>query len=72
MKTYSPGTHKSSIVEVWTAPGGPETLPKGGARGAPPFGRVSGPPGAVQTPKIDDFWVPGESVFMIILIRGLG
>ena len=27
-----------------------------------------GAPGAVQTQNIDDFWVPGEYVFMIILI----
>ncbi len=31
------------------------TLPKGGGRSPPPFGRVSRPPGAAQTPKVDDF-----------------
>ncbi len=29
-------------------------------------------PGAVQTAKTDDFWVPGDYVFMIILIRSWG
>ena len=37
------------------SPGGGETLQKGGGRGPPPFWRVSRPPGAAQTPKIDDF-----------------
>jgi hypothetical protein len=32
-------------------PGGPETLAKGGGRSPPPYGRVSGTPGAAQTPK---------------------
>jgi hypothetical protein len=58
MNTYLPGTQKSMIFGVWTAPGAPETAPKGGVRSAPPFGMVSGARGAVQTPKIDDFWVP--------------
>jgi hypothetical protein len=58
MKTYSPGTQKSTILEVWTAPGAPETTPKGQARRAPPFGGVSGAPRAAQTPKINDLWVP--------------
>ena len=40
---------------VWSAPGGRETLQKGGGRNPPPFGRVSRPPGTDQTPKIDDF-----------------
>ncbi len=35
-------------------PGAPETTPKGGALRAPPLGKVSGAPGAIQTPKIDD------------------
>ncbi len=30
-------------------PGAPETTPKGGTLRAPPFGVVSGAPGAVQT-----------------------
>jgi hypothetical protein len=29
-------------------------------------------PGAVQTPKIDDFWVPEKYIFMIISIRSWG
>ncbi len=37
---------------VWTAPGA-----------APPFGVVSGATGAVQTPRIDDFWVPEKTGF---------
>ncbi len=60
MKTYFFGPKKSSILGVWKDPGDPETTPKGGARSAPPFGVASGAPGAVQTPKIDDFWAPGE------------
>ncbi len=47
MKTYYSGIQKSSIFGVWTAPGTTETIPKGGAR-----------TGAVQTLKINDFWVP--------------
>ncbi len=50
-------------------PGALDTTPKGGALRALPFGVVSGAPGAVQTPKIDDFWVPGKYVSTIILIR---
>ena len=46
---------KSSIWGVWAAPGGRETLQKGGERSPPPFGKVSRPPGAAQTPQIDDF-----------------
>jgi hypothetical protein len=65
MKTYFSGTQESSILA-------PETTPKSGALRAPPFGEVSGSPGAVQTPKIYDFWVSGEQVFMIMLMRGLG
>ncbi len=37
MKAYFSGTQKSSILWVWTAPGAPETTPKGGALRAPPF-----------------------------------
>ena len=54
------------MLGVWPAPGTPETAPKGGARSAPPFGMVSGAPGAVQSPNIDAFWVPGQYVFMIL------
>ncbi len=57
MKTYFSGTQKSSVSVVWTALADPETTPKGWERSAPPFGLVSGAPGAVQTPKIYDFWV---------------
>ena len=39
---------------------------------APPFGVVSGAPGAVQSPNIDDFWDPEPWVFMNILIRRWG
>ncbi len=60
MKIYVSGTQKSSIFEVWRAPGAPETTPKGGARSAPPFGRVFGAPGAVQTSKSYVLWVPGK------------
>ena len=45
---------KSVILGVWAAPGAPETLPKGGGLRPPPFGRVSGAPGAAQTPKMAD------------------
>ncbi len=34
---------------VWAAPGAPETLPEGGGRSPPPFGR------AAQAPKTTDF-----------------
>ncbi len=40
---------------VWAAPGAPETLQNDGGRSPPPFGRVSGAPGAAQTPKMTDF-----------------
>jgi hypothetical protein len=43
------------FLEVWEAPGAPETLPKGGGLRPPPFARVSGGPGAAQTPKMTDF-----------------
>ncbi len=59
MKTYPPRTQESSILGVWTASGAPKTIPKGGVRSPPPFGMVSGAPGAIQTRKIDDFWVLG-------------
>ncbi len=72
MTNYFSWTQQSYILAVWTAPRAPETTPKGGALRAPPFGVVSGAHGAVQTPKIDDFWVPEKSVFMIILIRSMG
>ncbi len=50
------------IIDFWglDGPGGPETNPTGGALPASRFGVVSGAPGAVQTSKIDDSWVPGE------------
>ena len=51
---------KLVILGVWAPPGARETLPKGGGRSPPPFGRVSG---AVQTTKIDDFWVLEEVCF---------
>ncbi len=60
MKYYVSGTQTSSIFGVWTAPGAPETTPKGGVLRAPPFGVVSGAPGAVQTQNNDDFWVLEE------------
>ncbi len=72
METYFPKTQKSLVLGVWTAPGVPETTPKGGALGAPPFEVVSGAPGAVQTSKIYDFWVQEKWVFIIILIRSWG
>ena len=46
---------KSVILGVWMAPGALETLQKGGGRSPPPFARVSGAPGAAQTPKMTDF-----------------
>ncbi len=46
---------KSVIVGVWVAPGALETLQEGGGRSTPPFARVSGAPGAAQTPKMADF-----------------
>ena len=45
----------SVILGVWAAPGAPETLPKGGGPRPPPFARVSGAPGAAQTPKMTNF-----------------
>ncbi len=72
MKTYFAGAQTSSILGVWTAPGAPETTPKGGARSAPRFGVVYGAPGAVQIPKIYDFWVAETQVFVITLTRSWG
>jgi hypothetical protein len=46
---------KSIILGVWAAPGAPETLAKGGGLRPPPVGKVSGAPGAAQTPKMTDF-----------------
>ena len=46
---------ESSILVVWAAPGGPETIQKDGWLRPPPFWKVSRPPRAVQAPKIDDF-----------------
>jgi len=40
---------------VWAARGGRETFQKAGGRSPPPFWKLSRPPGAAQTPKIDDF-----------------
>ncbi len=39
------------IIGVWTAPGAPESIPKGGALRAPPIGIVSGASGAAK-PKL--------------------
>ena len=66
MKTFCSGTQPSLFLGVWTALGAPETNPDGGARGAPPFGVVSGAPGAVQTAAIDDVRLPETyNLFMI-------
>ena len=46
---------KSSILEVWAAPGGRETFQKGWGLRPPPFRKVSRLPGAARTRKIDDF-----------------
>ena len=45
---------KSSILGLWAALGSRETFQKGGGRSSPPFWKVSQPPGAAQSPKIDD------------------
>ncbi len=42
-------------LEVWAAPGAPETLPKGWGLLPPPVARVSGVAGAAQTPKMTGF-----------------
>ena len=57
MKTYFPRTQKSSILGFWTAQGPQKPLEKAGCEAPRPFGAVSGAPGAIQTPKIDDFWL---------------
>ncbi len=74
MNTYPPKIQKSSVLGVWTAPGGPKTLPKGKGRSPPPPGMVSGARGAVQTSKLDDFWVLGGPGFddYIDMKLGLG
>ena len=46
---------KSSILGVWAAPGGREAFQKDGGLRPPPFWKFSRPPGAAQTPQIDDF-----------------
>jgi hypothetical protein len=46
--------------EVWTAPGAPDTIPKGGGLRPPPFGVVSGVPVPSRPQTIDDFWVPEQ------------
>ncbi len=46
---------KSAIFGVWAGSGAPENRPKGGGRSPPPFGRVSGAPGAAPTLKMTDF-----------------
>jgi hypothetical protein len=72
MKACFSETKKSSILGVWTAPGAPKTTPKGGVGRAPPAGVVSGAPGAVQTPNIDDFWVPEKTSFHDYINTKLG
>jgi hypothetical protein len=72
MKTYFSGAQASSILGVWAAPGAPNPTPRGGALRAPPFVVVSGAPGAVQTPNVDDFWVPEEYVFCNYIDAKLG
>ncbi len=57
MKNYVSWTQKSSIVGGLDDPGGPRNHSKGRGALALPFGVIYGAPGAVQTPKIDDFWV---------------
>ena len=44
----------SDILEVWAAPGAPKALAKVGGLSPPPFGMVSGAPGAAQSPKMTD------------------
>ncbi len=67
-----PGTQTSLIFWSLEGPGGPINHSKRGALRAPPLRVVSGAPGAVQTPKINDFWVPEKYIFMFILIRSWG
>ncbi len=52
MKTYFPGTHKLSILGVWTAPGGPISHSKKAGRFAPRLLEwFLGPPGLSRSPK---------------------
>ncbi len=53
----------SAIFGVWVAPGALETIQKRGGRSPPPFARVSGAPGAAQTPKMTDFQYLANSTF---------
>jgi hypothetical protein len=48
---------KSLILGVWVAPGALETLQKGEGRNPQPFARVSGAPGAAQTPKMTEIQI---------------
>jgi hypothetical protein len=41
-------------LELWAAPGAPETIAKGGGRSPPPSGMVSRAPEAAQTPQMAD------------------
>jgi hypothetical protein len=43
---------KSVIFGVWSAPGAPETVPKGGGLRPPPFVRVSGALGKQAPPLV--------------------
>ncbi len=54
-----------AIFGVWAAPGARETLQKGGGRSPPPFARVSGAPGAGQTPNMNDFESLTNSIFFM-------
>ncbi len=51
MKLFFSGTQKTLIFGVWTAPGAPETTPKGGARSALYFEVVSGDPRGRPDPQ---------------------
>ncbi len=55
MTFYKKKDRKSVMLGVWAAPGAPETLAKGEELRPPPFGMVSGAPGAAQTHKMTDF-----------------
>jgi hypothetical protein len=72
MKTYFSGIEKSSILGVWMAPGGPRNHTKRRGASRPTFWSVFWSPGAVQTPRTDDLWVPGKLIFMITSIRSWG
>ena len=62
---------KSSILEVWAAPGSRETFQKnGGGLRPPPFWKVSRPPGAAQTPKIDENLEPDRLQVPSFLLSG--